>query len=63
MADDERAPIPSEKLKEVLDKLNDVLAEAARLRKEVIRQLSDQRASQQPLVTVTQKRKRTIQKR
>jgi arsenate reductase-like glutaredoxin family protein len=62
MAADERTPITSEKLKEVLDKLNDVLAEAARLRKEVIRQLADQRASQQQHVTATLKRKRATQK-
>jgi hypothetical protein len=49
MADD-RPPINqinAQKLKEVLDKLNDVLAEAARLRAEVMRQLTDQRASVQ----------------
>jgi hypothetical protein len=62
MADDERTPITSEKLKGVLDKLNDVLAEAARLRKEVIRQLSQQRASQQPYVSAAPKRKRVSRK-
>jgi len=44
---DERSPITSEHLKQVLDRLNDVLAEAARLRTEVIRQLSEQRGHQQ----------------
>ena len=44
---DERTPITAENLKQVLDRLNDVLTEAARLRKEVIRQLSDQRRRQQ----------------
>ena len=46
MAED-RPPISPEDLKQVLDRLNDVLGEAARLRKEVIRQLSEQRGRQQ----------------
>jgi hypothetical protein len=46
MADD-RTPISPEKLKQVLDRLNDVLAEAARLRTEVMRQLTEQRAGAQ----------------
>jgi hypothetical protein len=45
MPDD--GPISPDKLRQVLDRLDDVLAEAARLRKEVIRQLGEQRASQQ----------------
>jgi len=59
---DEGTPITSEHLKQVLDRLDDVLAEAARLRKEVVRQLTDQRASQQQHVTA-RKRKRAAQKR
>jgi hypothetical protein len=59
---DERTPIASEHLKQVLDRLDDVLAEAARLRKEVVRQLTEQRADQQQHVT-TRKRKRATQKR
>jgi hypothetical protein len=62
MADD-RTPITPEKLKDVLDKLNEVLAEAARLRREVMRQLSDQRASEQQLLTLARKRKRAARKR
>ena len=58
MADD-GTPITSENLKQVLDRLNDVLAEAARLRKEVVRQLSEQRAGQQQHVTAARKRKST----
>ena len=61
MADD-GSPITSEHLKQVLDRLDDVLAEAARLRKEVVRQLTEQRASQQLHVTA-RKRKRAAQKR
>jgi hypothetical protein len=56
MADD-RTPVASEHLKQVLDRLDDVLAEAARLRKEVVRQLTEQRADQQQHVTM-RKRKR-----
>jgi hypothetical protein len=61
MADD-GSPITSGNLKQVLDRLDDVLAEAARLRKEVIRQLTEQRAGQQQHLT-SRKRKRATQKR
>jgi hypothetical protein len=61
MADDP-TPITSQHLKQVLDRLDDVLAEAARLRKEVVRQLTEQRAAQQQHVT-TRKRKRSPHKR
>ena len=61
MADD-RTPISSDHLKQVLDRLDDVLAEAARLRKQVVRQLTEQHAAQQQHVT-TRKRKRGTQKR
>ena len=61
MADD-ASPITSEHLKQVPDRLDDVLAEAARLRKEVVRQLTEQRAGQQQHVT-PRKRKRASQKR
>jgi DNA-binding transcriptional regulator YiaG len=46
MADD-RTPISPEKLKQVLDRLNAVLSEAARLRAEVMRQLTEQCAAAQ----------------
>jgi len=46
MADD-RTPNSPEKLKQVLERLNDVLSEAARLRTEVMRQLTEQRAAVQ----------------
>ena len=52
---DERTPITAENLRQVLDRLNDVLDEAARLRKEVMRQLAEQRDGQRQHVT---KRKR-----
>ena len=60
---DERTPFTSDHLKQVLDRLNDVLTEAARLRREVIRQLTDQRASQQQQLTPVRKRKKSHRKR
>jgi hypothetical protein len=62
MADD-GAPITSEHLKQVLDRLDDVLSEAARLRKEVVRQLTEQRASQQQHVTARKRKRAAAQKR
>jgi len=58
MADD-GTPITSEHLKQVLDRLDDVLAEAARLRKEVVRQLTEQRANQQQHVTARRRKRAT----
>jgi hypothetical protein len=48
---DDGTPITSEHLKQVLDRLNDVMAEAARLRKEVMRQLGEQRAGQRQQIS------------
>ena len=56
-------PINAENLKQVLDRLNDVLAEAARLRKEVMRQLGEQRAGQQQHLSGVRKRKAAPRKR
>ena len=50
------------KLAEVLAKLNEVMAEAERLRREVSRQLAEQRGSQQQQITPPPKRKRTPRK-
>ena len=62
MPDD--GPISPDKLRQVLDRLDDVLAEAARLRKEVIRQLGEQRAGQrQHLSDVRERGSRTPRKR
>jgi len=47
------------KLAEVLAKLNEVMAEAERLRREVSRQLEEQRGRQQQQITPTFKPKRT----
>lgn len=41
-----RQTLPPERLREVLDRLNDVMAEAARLRDEITRQIDDQHQSQ-----------------
>ena len=41
---DQGTVIPSDQLRQVLDRLDEVMAEAARLRKEVMRQLGEQRA-------------------
>lgn len=51
------------KLAEVLAKLNEVMAEAERLRREVSRQLTEQRASQQQQVTPPPSGKPTPRKR
>lgn len=40
---DRRVPLTPERLATLLDKLDDVMAEAARLRREVTRQLFEQR--------------------
>ena len=45
---DRRVPLTPERLATLLDKLDDVMAEAARLRREVTRQLSEQRRGVQP---------------
>jgi hypothetical protein len=60
---DERTPITPENLKEVLERLNDVLEEAARLRKDIIRQLSDQRAGHRQHLSPARKRKKPSRKR
>jgi len=57
------SPINAETLRQVLDRLNDVLAEAARLRKEVVRQLGEQRAGQQQHLSGGRKRKPARRKR
>jgi hypothetical protein len=45
----ERQPLTPERLTQLLDKLNDVMVEAERLRREIGRQLAEQRRSVQPL--------------
>ena len=54
-----RQSLPPERLREVLDRLNDVLAEAARVRDDINRQLDEQHLdSRQHLSTGPRKRKR-----
>ena len=55
MASD-RQPLTPERLAQLLDKLTDVMDEAARLRREVTRQLSEQRRSVQQKVTPARRR-------
>jgi hypothetical protein len=52
----ERSSLTPERLAQLLDKLNEVMAEADRLRREVTRQLNDQRRSVQQRITGTRKR-------
>ena len=55
MADN--APLTPERLSELLARLDEVMSDAARLRREINRQLSDQRRDNQQKVTVTRKRR------
>jgi hypothetical protein len=48
---DKRQTLPPERLREVLDRLNEVLAEAERLRDEITRQINEQHAEQQQHVS------------
>ena len=52
-------PLNAEALKQVLERLNEVLAEAAKLRTQVVRQLNEQRADQQQHVAASRKRTRS----
>ena len=65
MADESKAvAIDAGVLASLLKKLDDVMAEAARLRDEVSRQIADQRSGQQLRVTATPaRRKRPAPKR
>jgi hypothetical protein len=55
MADNE--PLTPERLSELLGRLDEVMTDAARLRREITRQLNDQRREEQQKVTVTRKRR------
>ena len=58
-------PIDPDDLRQVLDRLDDVLGEAARLRKEVIRQLSEERGRQQQHISskANSRKRKTSRKR
>jgi hypothetical protein len=60
---DERQTLGPEALSALLVKLDEVMAEAERLRREVSRQLAEQRADQQQRITQPPRRKRTARKR
>jgi hypothetical protein len=49
-------PLTPERLALLLEKLNEVMAEASRLRKEVTRQFADQRRSLQQRLSTTRKK-------
>lgn len=53
----ETAPLTPERLSELLARLDEVMSDAARLRRQITRQLSDQRRDDQQKVTVTRKRR------
>jgi len=44
-----------ERLSELLSRLNDVMTDAARLRRQITRQLNDQRRRLQPKITATRR--------
>jgi len=46
-----------ERLSELLSRLNDVMTDAARLRRQITRQLNDQRRRLQPTITATRRRR------
>ena len=54
----DRQTLTPERLAQLLEKLNDVMGEATRLRREITRQLDDQRRTTQQKVTTPRKRVR-----
>ena len=63
MVDERRQTLGPEALAALLEKLDEVMAEAERLRQEVSRQLSTQRADQQQRITPSPRRKRPSRRR
>ena len=55
MADQD--PLTPERLSELLSRLDEVMTDAVRLRRQITRQLQDQRREEQQKVTVTRKRR------
>ena len=53
----DNAPLTPERLSELLARLDEVMTDAARLRRQITRQLNDQRRDEQQKVTVTRKRR------
>jgi hypothetical protein len=60
---DERQTLGPEALSALLVKLDEVMVEAERLRREVSRQLAEQRADQQQRITEPTRRRRAAHKR
>lgn len=52
-----------ERLSELLARLDEVMTDAARLRRQITKQLNDQRRSEQQKVTKTRRRKPSTSKR
>ena len=63
VADDKSRPLPADLLRDLLERLNSVMAEAKRLRDQVTRQLEDQRASQQQRLSPVRRRRARASKR
>jgi len=55
MADN--APLTPERLSELLARLDEVMTDAARLRRQITKQLNERRRDDQQTVTVTRKRR------
>jgi hypothetical protein len=53
----ENDPLTPEKLAELLTRLDEVMAEAARLRSQITRQLNEQGRQEQQKITVTRQRR------
>ena len=51
------SPLTPERLSELLSRLNAVMTEAERLRREITKQLNDQRRNDRQNVTVTKRRR------
>lgn len=51
------SPLTPERLSELLARLNDVMADAQRLRREITKQLNDQRRNEQQKITNTRRRR------
>ena len=51
------SPLTPERLSELLSRLNEVMTDAQRLRREITKQLNDQRRNEQQNVTVTKRRR------
>jgi hypothetical protein len=60
---DKRQPLPPERLHAVLEHLNEVLAEAERLRDEITRQIDEQHRGQQQHLSNVGKKKQVRRKR